>query len=89
MPVISFFYGIYIFMYYEDNIQHHRPHIHAKYNEYRAGIAIDNGEVLYGELPKSKTKLVQAWIEIHRHELMDDWRLAISGGIPYKIEPLK
>jgi hypothetical protein len=42
-----------------------------------------------GTLPKSKMKLVQAWIEIHREELMDDWRLAVTKQPPHKIEPLR
>jgi hypothetical protein len=89
MPIISTFYGIIIFMFYEDNLRHHRPHIHAKYNEYKTGIALDSREIIYGDLPKSKMRLVQAWIEIHQKELMDDWELAASGGRPFKIEPLK
>ena len=33
--------------------------------------------------------LVEAWIEIHRDELMADWELAANGQQPYKIEPLR
>ncbi len=36
-----------------------------------------------------KHKLVDAWIEIHRDELMADWELAISGEPVFKIDPLK
>lgn len=52
------------------------------------GIAIDNGEILYGEVPRTKLKLVHAWIEIHKKELMDDWQLAVNGQKPFKIDPL-
>jgi hypothetical protein len=52
-------------------------------------IAIDSGEVLDGDLPRSKMKLVQAWIEIHREELLANWRLVVEGQQPFKIEPLK
>jgi hypothetical protein len=31
---------------------------------------------------------VQAWIELHRDELMADWELAVIGELPYKINPL-
>ena len=89
MPVISMFYGIIVLMFFFDNKKHHRPHIHAQYGEYEVIIAIDDGEVLEGELPKPKMKLVQAWIEIHRDELAADWRLAVEGQQPFKIEPLK
>jgi len=30
-------------------------------------------------LPKPKQKLVDAWIEIHKDELMADWELAVNG----------
>jgi hypothetical protein len=33
--------------------------------------------------------MVQAWVEIHRDELMADWELAIVGEQIYKIDPLK
>ncbi len=89
MPVISMFYGVIILMFYFDNRKHHRAHIHAQYGEYEAVIAIDNGDVLDGDLPKPKMKLVEAWIEIHRDELLADWHLAVEGQPPFKIEPLK
>ncbi len=89
MPVISMFYGIIISMYFLDNRQHKRPHIHAKYQGQEAVIAIPEGEVLEGSLPPSKMKLVIAWVEIHRDELMADWDLAVNGQHPYKIDPLR
>ena len=89
MPVISMFYGIIILMFYFDNKKHHRPHIHSQYGEHEAVIAIDTGEVLEGDLPRTKMKLVQAWIEIHKDELMADWQLAVEGLQPFKIEALK
>jgi len=33
--------------------------------------------------------LVQAWIEIHREELLANWQLAVNGEELFKIEPLK
>ena len=48
-----------------------------------------DGDILEGSLPGNKMKLVQAWIEIHRDELVADWELAVSGQQPYKIEPLR
>ncbi len=33
-------------------------------------------------------KLVQAWLEIHREELVADWSLAVRGLPPQKINPL-
>jgi Domain of unknown function (DUF4160) len=89
MPVISMFYGIIIRMYLLDNKHHNLPHIHAKYAEFEASICIEDGEILAGQLPPRKQlRLVQAWIELHRDELMADWELAISNESPYKIAPL-
>ena len=89
MPTISMFYGILILMYFYDNKKHNRPHIHAEYAEYEASIAIDDGSIIDGNLPTSKLKLVQAWIEIHREDLMTDWKLAVSGEPVFKIDPLR
>lgn len=89
MPVISMFYGIIILMFYFDNKKHNRPHVHTQYGEFEAVISIDEGEVLEGDIPKSRMRLVQAWIEIHKDELMADWQLAVEGQQLFKIEPLK
>ena len=88
MPIISMFYGIIIRLYLADNKNHHLPHIHAKYAEFEASISISDGEILAGEIPRKQLRLVQAWIELHRDELMADWELAVSGENPYKIAPL-
>lgn len=63
--------------------------MHVKYQDHEAVIGIPEGDVLEGTLPKSKMKLVQAWIEIHQDELMADWELAVSGEQIFKIDPLK
>lgn len=89
MPTISMFYGIVIYMYLMDNKQHHLPHIHTRYQGMKASISLVDGELLDGELPKAKLRLVQAWIEIHRESLLADWNLAISGELPFKIPPLQ
>jgi len=89
MPTISMFYGIIIRMYFFDNQQHNFPHIHVHYQDDSAIIELPTGKVIEGELPKSKQKLVEAWIEIHKDELMADWQLAINGEPIFKIDPLK
>ncbi|ANE55199.1 DUF4160 domain-containing protein [Methylomonas sp. DH-1] len=89
MPAISMFYGIIVYMYFLDNKQHKLPHIHAKYQGYEVVVAIPEGEVLEGEIPNAQMKLLQAWIELHKDELIADWQLAVTGEQPYKIEPLR
>ena len=83
------FYGIIISMYYFNNRQHKLPHIHVKYQDQEAIFSIPDGELIGGELRSNKSKLVQAWIEIHNEELMADWELAVNGQEIFKIDPLK
>jgi hypothetical protein len=89
LPTISIFYGIQILMYFYDNEKHKIPHIHAEYQDFSASFSIEDGNLLAGNFPNKQTKIVQAWIEIHREDLMIDWRLAIDGKEPLKIEPLR
>jgi hypothetical protein len=83
------FYGVIVHLYFEGNQRHKKPHIHITYQENEAVVSIPDGVVIEGSLPQNKMKLVQAWIEIHRDELIADWELASTGQLPYKIEPLK
>ena len=89
MPTISMFYGIIIRMYYFDNQQHNMPHIHVHYQDDSAIVEIPSGKILEGKLPRTKLKLVDAWVEIHKDELMADWSLASNGEQIFKIDPLK
>jgi arginine/lysine/ornithine decarboxylase len=89
VPVISMFYGIIVSLYFVDNRRHKHPHVHVKYQGDEAVIAIPDGEVLEGHLPPGRMRLVLAWIEIHKDELLADWQLAESGQQPFKIEPLR
>lgn len=76
-------------MYFQDNKQHSSPHIHVRYQEFEVIVRIPDGGVLEGNIPNNKMKLLQAWMEIHKDELMADWNLAVSGQPPYKIDPLR
>ena len=89
MPVISLFYGIIIYMYFKDNRRHKVPHVHVKFQNDEVVVRIPDGEVLEGKIPSAKMKLVLAWVELHRDELIADWELASQGQSPFKIEPLR
>lgn len=88
MPIVSMFYGIIVYMYALDNRQHKLPHLHVEYQGEEAVVCIPDGELLAGGIPSNKMKLLQAWIEIHREELMADWAIAIKGGEIFRIDPL-
>ncbi len=76
-------------MYFRDNRRHHLPHIHVRYQGHEAAVSIDDGIVLDGSLPSKQLKMVQAWVEIHKEELMLDWELAVNGDEPFRIAPLQ
>lgn len=89
MLPISMFYLIIISLYFYDNERHKLPHIHAKYQGQDASFSILDGSLLSGEIPLVKARLVHAWIEIRREELLADWELAINGEAPFPIDPLR
>jgi hypothetical protein len=86
MPLICEFYGIKIFMYWNEHIP---PHFHAEYGELNALVSIHDAVVLKGALPSKQLKLVLAWCVLHRDELMDNWNSAMQHGEIHKIQPLK
>lgn len=89
MPTISMFFGIVIRMYFFDNKQHHAPHIHAEYQNQQAVYLIETGERSSGSMPTNKEKLIQAWMLIHKEDLITDWGLAVKGEEPFRIDPLR
>ena len=82
------FYGIIIRMYCSPG-EHNPPHFHAYYQENKAVIDIHTSEIIEGILTKRQGKLVLAWAELHKDELIADWELASNGELPYSIEPLR
>ena len=89
MATISMFYGIIVSMMYMDNKQHSAPHIHADNQGQSVVLSIPDGDILAGDFPPKKLKLVRAWIEIHHEDLLANWELAINGKTIFTIEPLR
>ncbi|MEX2567213.1 MAG: DUF4160 domain-containing protein [Cyclobacteriaceae bacterium] len=88
MPTISMFFGIIIRMYYGPK-EHNPPHIHAYYQDVAITIRIEDCEVMHGKIPSRQLRLILAWIEIHREELLANWTLCQNGEKPFQIDPLK
>ena len=88
MPILSLFYGIIVRMYKENTGRHSKPHIHAEYSGDEVVVALD-GEVLEGEIPKAKMKLLDAWMVIHHDDLAANWELLSKGEQYFRIDPLK
>lgn len=85
VPRVSYFYGISIYMYFND---HAPPHFHALYGGDEAQIAIEDGRVLRGELPGRALRFVREWLEDHRHELDENWRRGSRPEPFQRIDPL-
>ena len=70
MPEITRFFGIIITMYFNE---HNPPHFHVKYNDLEAQFDIMEGAFSKGVLPSKQARLVLAWYEIHKDELLNLW----------------
>lgn len=57
MPVLSRFFGIVIFMHWND---HFPPHFHAKYGDFEVMMGLD-GVVIEGAFPRRAMGLIQEW----------------------------
>ena len=82
MPEICRFYEIIVYIFFND---HNPPHFKVKYGEFEANVLIENGNLLNGDFPISKLKLVSAWAEIHKQELLAMW----DSKDFFKLNPLQ
>lgn len=82
------FYGI-IIRIYTGKSEHNPPHIHVYDQDSRASYNIETGELIEGMLGTKQSRLVQAWMELHKEELQANWILAQKGEMPFTIDPLK
>jgi len=84
VPEISRFYGIAITMNFND---HNPPHFHATYQDYEISVDIQTG-VVNGSMSKRALKMIFEWLDIHKDELLEDWKLAQDRKSLLKIDPL-
>jgi hypothetical protein len=85
MPEISYFYGIKVYINFNE---HNPPHFHAQYAEYKIIVYID-GWIVEGKFPKRALNMLLDWADAHKEELLEDWNLAMLKQLPNKIDPLK
>jgi hypothetical protein len=86
MPRLSEFYGIVVYMYWQD---HQPPHFHAIYGGDEALVRIADATFLAGSLPRTAARLVREWAELHRSDLSDNWVRAQEPAQLLPIEPLR
>ena len=85
MPEISRFYGIVVFMNFNDHLP---PHFHARYQDQEVTIDIETGMVT-GTMTKRALRMLFEWLENHQEELMMNWERARARQPLENIEPLK
>lgn len=85
MPEICRFYGIIVFMNFDD---HDPPHFHARYEGQEVAIEIESG-IVKGQMSKRALRMLFEWSEIHQEELMKNWKLARERKPLEKIPPLQ
>ena len=89
MPIISQCYWIIVTMYYDETKgKHHIPHIHIRYNNDKAVYDLE-GNMVEGNVPYKQRRMVEAWIVIHKEELITLWNIMQEGKEYFKIDPLK
>lgn len=86
--MISAFYGVVVALRAERG-RRVDPAVIVRCQGEQATLSIANGQVLDGKLPEAKRVLVQAWIEIHREELVANWENGLANGEFFKIDPLR
>ena len=65
-------------MRYMDTQQHHKPHVHVKYNADEAVVAVD-GEILSGALPQRQMRILDGWLAQYEEQVYAAWNLAVQG----------
>lgn len=65
------------------------PFVLAMYEGLEAGFDIATNEPIFGELPRNKQILVNAWIELHKEELIANWHAGRLSGEFFKLDPLR
>jgi hypothetical protein len=86
VPRICEFYGIAIYIYYDD---HNDPHFHAIYGDDEVEVKIGDLSVAAGRLPPRAMGLVIEWASSRQSALDEDWKLAEQHLPLKKIRPLK
>jgi hypothetical protein len=85
VPRVSEFFGIVIYMYYDD---HPDPHFHAVYGGDEVQIRIKDLSVMAGWLPPRAMGLVIEWASARTQALEEDWQLASDHRPLNKIAPI-
>ena len=84
MPTISRFYGIVVYMNYND---HAPPHFHARYQDQEVTVDIQTGQVT-GTMSRRALQMIFDWLDVHQADLMANWERARQHEPLENIQPL-
>jgi hypothetical protein len=84
MPTVSRFYGITVYMNYND---HEPAHFHARHEGQEVSVEIESGNV-EGKMSRKPLQKVLEWSELHTEALRRNWELARSRQPLEPIPPL-
>ncbi len=85
VPEISRFYGITIRMFHRDHLP---PHLHAQLGDDEIKIELETLST-QGWFPTAALRRTSEWIELHRTELFNCWKLARDGKAIPRVPPLE
>jgi len=85
IKIISAFYGIAVGF----TSNQKQPTLIALVKDQATGINLQTNEISFGEVPNAKAILLNAWVEIHREELMMNWQTGSRSGEFFSIDPLR
>ena len=86
MPRISAFYGVVVYMYWNEK-DHPVAHFHAYHAGQRASVSA-GGEILAGSLEPRALRLVREWALLHESQILANWERARRNEPLLGIEPL-
>jgi hypothetical protein len=86
MPRVSAFYGVIIYMYWNER-DHPLAHFHAYHAGRRASVSVD-GTVLAGSLEHRALQFVREWANLRHEEIMANWERARKNEPLLGIPPL-
>lgn len=86
MPRVSAFYGVVIYMYWNER-DHPVAQIHAYHAGRRASVSID-GNVLADSLEPRALQFVREWASLRREEILTNWERARKNEPLLGIPPL-
>ena len=84
MPTISRFFGIVIFMNYNDHLP---PHFHARYQDQEVTVEIETG-LVQGRMSRRELRMILEWSEKYQPELMVNWERARTSQSLQSVPPL-